>query len=121
MSRTRSARLPRSFITLCILFHLHSTHKLKEEICVDGFEQPPKSEQLLKKKKCVYGSDDRRSYEQCIDRGNFQKRYIRAWHKKLLWHLGVRTFQLHHTNADASALQQDNEKHLNQTTSSSPS
>lgn len=50
MSRTRSARLPRSFITLCILFHLHSTHKLKEEICVDGFEQPPKSEQLLKKK-----------------------------------------------------------------------
>lgn len=50
MSRTRSARLPRSFITLWILFHLHSTHKLKEEICVDGFEQPPKSEQLLKKK-----------------------------------------------------------------------
>lgn len=55
MSRTRSARLPRSFITLCILFHLHSTHKLKEEICVDGFEQPPKSEQLLKKKKvCIW-------------------------------------------------------------------
>lgn len=67
---------------------------------------------VKKKRKCVYGSDDRQSYEQCIDRGNFQKRYIRAWHKKLLWHLGARTFQLHHTNADALALQQDNEKHL---------
>lgn len=71
------------------------------------------------KKKRVRGSDDRRSYKQRI-RGNFQKRYIRARHKKTI--VAFRSQDLSappYKNADASALQQDNEKY--QTTSFSPS
>lgn len=62
---------------------------------MDGFEQPPKSEQLLKKSVYVVamtGGPTSNASEEISKKGTSVLDT-----KKLLWHLGARTFQLHHT------------------------